>query len=193
MPAVWPSATLDVAPSRIVAVQGAPNADIQELFAGLTVIWRRIGLRLAGLLEEAVPSPADGRVTRRLRDIATGAAYTITQELGPGSTACSLDTGGFAAACSGVEAALQRGCDLVIISKFGKLEAERGGLMSAFQAAIGAGVPVLTSVPSYAEKAWAGFAEPLTVFMRPDREAIENWRCSVARAASGRRAGMRDG
>jgi hypothetical protein len=68
------------------------------------------------------------------------------------------------------------GCDVVIISKFGKLEADRGGLLDAFAAAIEMDAPVVTSVSASAVDAWARFAGPLAVFVPPDVEAIENWR-----------------
>jgi hypothetical protein len=176
---------LDVTPPRIVAVQGPSNADIQDLFVNLAIMWRAAGLRVAGVLEKAAPYPAGrpaSHAERVLCDIESGVRYPVNQDLGPGSTACRIDGAGFAAACCCVETAVRCGCDLVIISKFGKLEMEGGGLKSAFHAAIDAGVPIVTSVPSYAEDVWGAFAESLSVFMRPDREAIETWRSAVARA-----------
>jgi hypothetical protein len=193
MLATIPATTLEATPPRIVAVQGPSNADIQDLFVNLAIMWRAAGLRVAGVLEKAAPHPAGrpaSHAERVLYDIASGVRYPVTQELGPGSTACRIDADGFAAACCGVETAMRRGCDLVIISKFGKLEMEGGGLKSAFHTAIDTGVPIVTSVPSYAEGVWGVFAQSLSVFTHPDREAIETWRSAVARAdfrARGRR------
>ena len=63
-----------------------------------------------------------------LRDLKTGARFRIKQDLGPGSVSCSLDAAGLASACAAIETVIEEGCDLAIISKFGKQEAERGGL-----------------------------------------------------------------
>jgi hypothetical protein len=67
------------------------------------------------------------------------------------------------------------GCDLVVLNKFGKIEAERSGLAPAFASAIEAGLPVLTSVsPRFAE-AWDRFAAPLYVILPPDPDALDAW------------------
>jgi hypothetical protein len=70
---------------------------------------------------------------------------------------------------------IAQGCDLVVLSKFGRLEAEGGGLRDAFGAAIEAGIPVLTSVSGKFGKAWQNFAAPLSVTVPDDADAIEAW------------------
>jgi hypothetical protein len=182
MPTIIPATELEPAPPRLAAVQGPCNEAIQKLFAELALMWRAAGLRVAGVLEQATALSKGDQVERTLFDITTGARYPISQALGAGSESCRIDTSGFAAACGSVEEAVRNSCSLVIISKFGKLEMEGGGMKSAFHAAILAGVPVVTSVPSYAEDVWTIFSGYLSVFMTPDREAIESWRIAVARA-----------
>lgn len=181
MQATSPASATGLPVPRILAVQGASNAEIRAFLSKLVIIWRAAGLRLAGVLEHAVRFPASSQSARVLTDLSTGSNYRVTQELGAGSSSCRIDSASFAAACAGVENAVRRGCDLAIISKFGKLEMERGGLAGAFQAAIAAGIPIVTSVPDYAREAWAEFAEPLTAFVAPDNEAIETWRCAITR------------
>jgi hypothetical protein len=70
---------------------------------------------------------------------------------------------------------IAQGCDLVVLSKFGKLESQGGGLREAFGAAIEAGIPVLTSVSGKFETAWRNFAAPLAVTVPDDADAIEAW------------------
>lgn len=70
----------------------------------------------------------------------------------------------------------------MIISKFGKMEASGGGLASAFHAAIAADRPIVTSVSQTLTEAWGGFADPLTMFVKPDYDAIETWRLALAHA-----------
>jgi hypothetical protein len=78
----------------------------------------------------------------------------------PGSTACRLDERGMLAATESVRRDISAGCDLVLLSKFGKLEASGAGLLNAFEPAIDSHIPVLTSVyPAY-EQAWPKFAPP---------------------------------
>ncbi len=54
-----------------------------------------------------------------------GPPMKFFQDLGAGSTACNLDPSGFVKACEAVERAMEDGADVVVLSKFGKLEAAR--------------------------------------------------------------------
>jgi Protein of unknown function (DUF2478) len=166
---------LESALPRIIAVQGASRHLIQALLSQLASTWRGGGLQIAGAVEEFVYEPGTGRETVVLRDLKTGARFRIKQDLGPGSVSCALDAAGLAGACAAIEVAIEAGCDLAIISKFGKLEAERSGLSGAFHAAIAAGIPVVTSVAPSMTEAWNAFANPLAMFAEPDFDAIENW------------------
>lgn len=156
----------------VAIVQGAPSAEVQALFREFVARKAR-ALRIAGLVESGnCQTPADGR----LLSIADGRSFALFQELGGGSVACSLDAASVVDASSLVCADIARGCDLVVLNKFGKLEAEnRSGLIPAFAAAIEAGIPILTSVsPKFAE-AWTAFAAPLFEVLPPDLAAIEAW------------------
>ena len=163
---------------RIVAVQGGARNLIQALLSQLAVSWRDRGLRIAGVVEEFTYENA--RETVVLRDLKSGASFPLHQDLGSGSTSCSLNSAGLAAACLSVETAIEQGCDFVIISKFGKMEASGGGLVGAFHAAIAADRPIVTSVSYSLTEAWSGFANPLTMFVEPDYDPIETWRLALA-------------
>ncbi len=156
----------------IAIVQGAASTAIQQLFREF-VARQPPSLRIAGLIESGdCKTPADGR----LLNIADGRDFALFQELGAGSTACSLDAESVIDASSRVCADIARGCDLVVLSKFGKLEAEnRSGLIPAFTAAIEAGIPILTSVsPKFAD-AWSAFAAPMFDVLPPDMARVEAW------------------
>lgn len=161
---------------RIVAVQGASRHLIQAFLSHLAGAWRVEGLRIAGAVEEFIYAPGSARETVVLRDLKTGARFPLKQDLGTGSVSCALDAAGLAGACAAIEAAIEAGCDLAIISKFGKQEVAHSGLAGAFHAAIAAGIPVVTSVAPALAAEWHAFADPLTVFAGPDFEAVESWR-----------------
>ncbi|MGE5261554.1 MAG: DUF2478 domain-containing protein [Actinomycetota bacterium] len=71
--------------------------------------------------------------------------------------------------------AIAAGADLVILSKFGKQEAERGGLVDAFRAAVVSGVPILTTVSPAMTEAWHRFAGPLSELLPAEAGRIEAW------------------
>ena len=124
-----------MSPLPIAVVQGADGATIQRLLADvLTAPWRPA--RVAGVVEVPEGDDAEPCGTDILQNITDGRRYPIFQDLGSGSTACSLDPRGVVDACAAVCRDIAAGCDLVVLSKFGKLEAESGsGLLAAFATA----------------------------------------------------------
>jgi len=173
------TASLPIAPLPIAVVQGAESAAIQRLLADvLTAPWRPA--RVAGVIEVPEGAGAEGGSgvcgADTLLNVADGARYPIFQDLGSGSTACSLDPRGVVDACAAVCRDIAAGCDLVVLSKFGKLEAEsRSGLTAAFAAAMEAGVPILTAVSPRNQERWHAFAAPCYEVIAADAEAIRTW------------------
>jgi hypothetical protein len=168
----------------IAIVQGASSATIQELFRGFAA---RLAARVVGVVEEATcAAPERACGPGQLRSLADGCSYSLFQELGEGSVACALDPRGVVLAGEAVRRDILGGCDLVLLSKFGKLEAEnRAGLIPAFVAALEAGVPVLTSVsPKYAA-AWDAFAAPYYAVLPAEPQAIAAWWDAVQAQAPG--------
>jgi hypothetical protein len=164
---------MDQAVKTIAAVQGAPSAVVHGIFRALVDRWES-SARIVGVLEE---SHGQGDQTCRagyLRSIASGARYSMFQDLGRGSTG-RIDPAGVLLAGEAVRRDIEAGCDLVLLNRFAKLEAGREGLMSAFATAVEAEVPVLTSVSPMFQEAWERFAAPLFVMLPAEPETIDAW------------------
>ncbi|WP_334148672.1 DUF2478 domain-containing protein [Hyphomicrobium sp.] len=157
----------------IASVEGAGTANVQRLFEEAIARWQEAGLRVAGLVEETHGLP--GRVCSAgiLRGIGSGRPYSIYLEIPPAGKTCHVDANGAETAGTSVLDEIAA-CDLVVLSKFGKLEAGNRGLIGAFEAAITAQKPVLTSVSEKHRAAWRAFA-PEAVVLPPRIEAIEAW------------------
>jgi len=168
---------------RIVALQGATREKIQATLAEFVAQARRRGVRLAGAIELTCDRADPSCRSLALEDISTGAVFSISQDLGPGSTACNLDPDGLAAACAAVERAISQGADLVVLSKFGKQEAARSGLCDAFRTAIQSGLPIVTAVSPTLAEPWRQFAGTLSAFLAADVATLEAWRQNVALSA----------
>jgi hypothetical protein len=169
---------MDATVKTVAVVRDAPSDAVQALFHDLIEDWRN-SARIAGVLAESHGLEDRHCNAGFLRSIRDGRRYSIFQDLGPGSQACHLDGRGAGEASEAVRRDIAAGCDLVVLSKFGKLEAAREGLMPAFVAAIEAGVPVLTSVSPAFREACDRFAEPLVVALPAERAAIDAWWRSV--------------
>lgn len=168
--------------SRILALQGAPREAIQNALADFAARRRAEGWRVAGLIEVAAGPEGPGCAGQALLDLSTGAQYRIGQNLGRHASACHLDNAGVAEACQGALNALARGCDVLVLAKFGKLEAARSGLVDAFGGAIARDVPVLTAVAPACMSSWTAFSGDLSRLVPPEFRLIEAWWQAVAAA-----------
>lgn len=168
----------------IVALQGASSAAIQTTLADFAACMKARGIRVAGVVE-INGDCGDGACGRlALRDLATDAIIPISQDLGAGSTACNLDPRGLAEACAAVERTIARGVDLIVLSKFGKMEAARGGLIDAFGAALLAGVPIVTAVAPSMTQAWTDFAGDYAQFIDVAADSLDAWWSRVTAPAA---------
>lgn len=161
------------ASGRIATVVGDDGSAIQALLAATAAGWCAAGVKVVGVIAEAHGMPERSCTAGVLRDIVSGASYPIYLETVPSHTSCHLDTAGVDAACASVLDQLS-GSDVVVLSKFGKLEAMRQGLAPVFEAAIAAGKPVLTTVSEKHRDAWRAFA-PDAAPLPADGVAISSW------------------
>jgi hypothetical protein len=159
---------------KIAVVQGVPSAQVQQLFQTLVDRWQPTAC-LAGVIAEDHGLADRACSAGFLRSLGDGKRFPIFQDPGPGAQACHLAGDGALTAAAAVRRDIAGGCDLVVLSKFGKLEAEGGGLRDAFGAAIEAGIPMLTSVSAKFATAWESFAAPLFVVVPDDADRIDAW------------------
>jgi hypothetical protein len=163
---------------KIAVIQGASGVLVQQLFRTLVDRWQP-PLRLAGVIAEDHGLADRACTAGYLRSLGSGERFQIFHDLGPGSRACHLAGEGALAAAVAVQRDIADGCDLVLLNKFGKLEADGGGLRDAFSEAIDCGVPVLTSVSPAFAAAWEAFAGSLFAVLPADENRIEAWRQSA--------------
>lgn len=167
---------------RFAALSGAEGPKLQALLADAADGLKAAGLRVAGTLAETHGMPHLACSAGFLRDIGSGQAYAMFLGAPPPGTTCHLDAAGVEGACAAVLGQIA-GSDVVVLSKFGKLEAQGGGLAPAFLAAMAAGKPILTSVSDLHWAAFHRFA-PEAVRLRADAPAIRSWWMEAATPAT---------
>ena len=166
--------------STVAVIANHEGLDSQALLSKLAARWHAAGVRVAGILAEN--NEAEGECSAAfVRDIASGKRFSVQLDAPlPGKT-CHLDAAGMEEAGSGLLAQIPQ-ADVVVVSKFGKLEAAQGGLWPAFAAALAAGKPLLTTVSPKHIDAWNAFA-PRALWLEGESEAVEAW-WSALRAAA---------
>lgn len=162
---------------RIAAVICPDEGGADAVVAAVAARLAAAGLRLAGHVQRSVADDC-GAVTM-VEDVATGALTPITQDLGRASAACALDPAALAGVAGQLLARLEDPVDLLIVNRFGRGEAEGGGLRAAIERAVLAGVPVLVMLRPPYRAAWEAFTGGTADSLPAEDSAIAAW---VARA-----------
>lgn len=110
-----------------------------------------------------------------ISDIRDGRSFAISQALGPGSHACSLDPGALAQATSVLREALDERSDLVIVNRFGAVEAAGRGFASEMLALMSEGIPLLTLVSPQYQVDWQRFIGAPDCLLPLCEEALLSW------------------
>ncbi len=165
----------------VLAVQGGDRDEIQTLLLAAAERFRASGVHVIGSVEHIPPGTEHKAVM--LVDLLSGDRHSLHQDLGSGAAGCSLDPIGLASACAQVEAAIASrlaeggtGADtVVILSKYGREEAEGRGFTSAFYAAVAGELSVLTSLSPAASGAWEGFVGDMAQVVNSDLCEVDAW------------------
>ena len=169
-------------PPRLAAIVFERDEDVDAALAEFVAGARRAGARVAGVLQYRVEARDCECHDVRLADIVSGAEIPIMQDLGAGATGCRVDTAAIAAAAGLISEAIAQAPDLLVLNRFGKLEAEGGGMIAELGQAVALGLPVVVCVPSRFREAWNGFAQGLDAQLRPRRDALDSWWAALALA-----------
>jgi nucleoside-triphosphatase THEP1 len=160
----------------IAAIASASRPATEALLAAVVGRMGASGAKVAGVLAET-PLQAGTCGAGILRNITSAQPFSIRASEPSSRTSCLLDAAGVIAAGHDVLDRIAES-DLVVLSKFGKLEANGSGLLAAFEAAARFHKPVLTSVSDKHRAAWKAFA-PSAADLPADEAALRDW-CRVA-------------
>jgi nucleoside-triphosphatase THEP1 len=154
--------------------------DPDRLLLDFTEDLRRSGVRTAGLVQlNSSPRQSDDREVRTVI-LSSGEVVPVAHDRNLGPTGCELHCGQLASIAKLIEAAIHGGADLVVINRFGKLEAKGKGLIELIQQAAEADIPVLIAVPEHRFAGWIKYSAGMSVRLPCRRAALDRWWQSVA-------------
>ena len=148
--------------------QGSHGAN--ELLEQCAGRLRAAGVSVRGLVQH-FGRYANGQKRMDLVDVASGEVFEISQNLGAEASGCCLDQQALAHAGSALQRALEEGVDVLVINRYGAVEAGGGGFAAEFAQAAGQGTPVITVVGAEQREAWAQFAGDMAVELPLDVDA----------------------
>jgi nucleoside-triphosphatase THEP1 len=152
-----------------------PDAVLRDFARGL----QARGVRAVGLVQRVHRGHDQRDVAAML--VHSGVEIPLLQRLGRHASGCRLDVGRLLQAGSEVASALSEGADLLIINRFGRQESEGGGLTHLIEQALASDVPVVIAVSRFRFAEWIRFAQGMSVRLRCDRHALDDWWRSVSR------------
>lgn len=150
---------------------------IDAVFAQLRAALEARGLRVGGVVQSPCAE------TIYAVHIETGRSLDLMQDLGACASGCRLDGGALAEAAGLLAQSLVQKPDLLLISRFGRAEAEGGGFLAEIGEAAASGQPTLIGVARKREAEWRAFAADFATSLPCDLEAALAWRLRLAAAA----------
>ena len=121
------------------------------------------GYALAGMVQTAKSRPGRSRCDMILEDLGSGKQVEISEDRGPLARGCMLAVSQLMYAIELATRSLDERCDLLVVNKFGKTEAEGGGFRPLIVEAMARDIPVLIAVPAANLESWRHFAQGLAV------------------------------
>jgi hypothetical protein len=114
--------------------------------------------------------------------IETGRQIDLMQDLGACSEGCRLNSQALAEAAGLLALSVASTPDLLLVSRFGRAEAEGGGFLHEIGAAVAAGMPTLIAVGAKRAMDWQAFAGEFGESLPCSLEAVLGWWAEVAKA-----------
>jgi molybdate transport system ATP-binding protein len=136
---------------------------------------RARGIAVAGLLQRFGDAAPGGKQAMWVEDIASGQVIRLDQPRGPGAIACTFDTGALARAAYLLQVAAESGAELLVVNRFGGVEAEGHGLRSEIAEAICSGLAVLIPIRASLLPALEAFLGGPATCLPASAAAIEAW------------------
>ncbi|MDI1266274.1 MAG: DUF2478 domain-containing protein [bacterium] len=159
----------------LVAIVYANEAYPQSTFERIVADCRRRGLRVAGVLQHPVCSEVAGHCDVALEELTTGLRTDLFEDRGPGASGCRLDEAALAEVNGQVARSLDADPEILILNKFGKVEAEGRGLLDLVAMAVERGIPVVIGVPIRNLEPWRQFAGDMSVECTSDPSEMMDW------------------
>ena len=160
-------------PILAIVYDDGPAAD--RLIAEIGYRLRLSGVAVAGLVQHNEYVRDRSKCDMKLEELGSGAILQISEYRGEGSRGCRLDLGALYDATALLLASIERRPAILILNKFGKVEAEGGGLREVLAKAIDYEIPLMVGVPLRNLEPWRAFAGDLSLEIKQGEASIDPW------------------
>ncbi len=134
-------------PSNILAVVYSDGLAADKFLAEWGYALRSSGLSVAGLVQLNTFERSPGKCDMDVEELFSGTVLQLSEDRGQQARGCRLDHSILAEAAALLDKALDEKPDVLVLNKFGKVEAEGGGLRDVLAKAVELDVPIVVGVP----------------------------------------------
>jgi nucleoside-triphosphatase THEP1 len=134
------------------------------------------GIVVAGVLQHDTARRDRTRCDMSLENISSGDVIGLSEDRGAAARGCRIDERGLTEVAPMIDHALETlNPALLVVNKFGKIEAEGRGLRECILKASLKGIPVLIGVPKRNLDAWFAFAGEFSTLIEGTPKDISAW------------------
>ncbi len=146
---------------NILAVVYSDGLAADKFLADWGYSLRSAGLTVAGLVQLNTFVRNPSKCDMAVEELFSGTVLQLSEDRGPEARGCRLDRSILAAASALLLDALSENPDILVLNKFGKIEAEGTGLRDVLAKAVELGVPIIVGVPFRNLDQWRNFVGDL--------------------------------
>lgn len=147
-----------------------------RMLSGLGYALREERVNVMGLVQRNTFIRDREKCDMELEELGSGEIFQLSRDRGKSAGGCRLDREAIASAAALMERRLREGCDLLIVNKFGRSEAEGCGLREVIAHAVTLEIPTVVGVPRRNLEVWlkftAGFSD---LCGAAEEEAMLSW------------------
>ena len=179
--------------SPILAIVYSDGLAADRLISELGYKMRNAGIAVAGIVQHNRFTRDRTKCDMEVEELSSGTVLKLSEDRGKEARGCRLDRSALSEAASLLSSSIASGPELVILNKFGKIEAEGQGLRDALAQAVQLGAPVIVGVPYRNVEQWRIFAEGLAEECSIGSPRVYEWLLLhgfIAREANADRAAL---
>ena len=163
------------APYPILAIVYSDGLAADRFISDLGYKIRDAGIAVAGIVQHNNFIRDRTKCDMEIEELASRTILQLSEDRGKNARGCRLDRGVLSEAAALLSASLENEPELVILNKFGKLEAEGRGLRDTLADAVQLGVPIVIGVPYRNIEQWRAFTEGLAEECSVGSSRLHDW------------------
>lgn len=161
---------------KLLAIVYDDGIAADRMLSELGYALRQKQVKVMGLVQRNTFIRDREKCDMELEELGSGEIFQLSKDRGKFAGGCRLDREAIASAATLMERRLREGCDLLIVNKFGRSEAEGTGLREVITQAVMHEIPTVVGVPRRNLEVWLKFAAGLSDLCdAAEDEAMLSW------------------